>query len=58
MTVQTWWKIWKLINVLAKFIYASGNGKGHISQPIFVTHMSFYLLLHTNYSKPCIYLGL
>ena len=58
MTVQIWWKIQELINVLAKFIYASGSGKGHISQPIFVTHASYYLLTHTNYSKTCIYLGL
>ena len=47
----------KLKNVLATFIYASGSGEGYISQPIFVTHASFYLLIQTNYSKTCIYLG-
>ena len=56
-TVEIRLKIWKLINVLATFIYASGSGKGYISQPIFVTHTSFYLLIHTNYSRTCIYLG-
>ena len=57
MTAEIQLKIWKLINVLATFIYGSGSGKGYISQPIFVTHVSFYLLIHTNYSKTCIYLG-
>ena len=37
-TFEIWLKIWKLINMLATFIYASGSGKGYISQPIFVTH--------------------
>ena len=50
-------KIQKIINVLSTFIYAHASGKGYISQPIFVTHVIFYLLIHTNYSKTCIYLG-
>ena len=54
-TLEIWLKIWKLINMLATFTYASGSGKGYISQPILVTHVS--LLIHTNYSKTCIYLG-
>ena len=56
-TVEIWLKIWKLINMLVTFIYASGSGKGYISEPIFVTHVNFYLLLHTNYSRTCICLG-
>ena len=56
-TVEIELKIWKLINVLATFIYASGSGKGYILQPIFATRASYYLLIHTNYSKICIYLG-
>ena len=56
-TVEIWLKIWQLINLLATFIYASRSGGSYISQPIFVTHASFYLLIHTNYSKTCIYLG-